>query len=326
VDVHTHFYPETYLRLIEQEGEPFGFRLSWTEQGPILATDSLRIGPLAAAFMDLEARLRDMDRLGIRVHALSLTFPMLYWASGDLGLRLARAFNDALVEAHAAYPERFVGLAVLPMQEPRLALQELERVVRLRGIRGVYAGTTIAGRELSEPAFWPIYERLEQLAWPLFLHPVDLLATPRLAPFYLGNLVGHPFDTTVAAACLIFGGVLDRFRRLRICLPHAGGSLPYLVGRLDRGWRVRRECQHLPQPPSAYLRRFVYDTISHSPSALRYLIDAVGADRVVLGSDYCFTMGYDRPLEILRRARGLSTADRSRILNGNAARLLRLPV
>jgi aminocarboxymuconate-semialdehyde decarboxylase len=324
IDVHTHFYPERYLDLIAAEGSASGLGVSRTEAGPILTVDSMRIGPLRRSFFDLDVRRREMDRLGVRVHALSLTFPMVYWAPPDLGLRLARAFNDAAAEAHAAFPERFVGLAILPMQEPALAVAELDRVARLPGIRGVYAGTGIAGRELSAPEFFPLYERLEQLRWPLFLHPVDLIATPRLHPYYLGNLVGHPFDTTVAAAYLIFGGVLDRFRRLQVCLPHAGGALPWVIGRLDRGWKVRGECRQPARKPSAYLRRFLYDTISHSPQALGFLIRAVGADRVVLGSDYCFTMGYDRPLDVLARLRPLAGRDRARILSDNAARLLRL--
>jgi aminocarboxymuconate-semialdehyde decarboxylase len=324
VDIHTHFYPEGYLRLLEEEDQSGQIGLSRTAQGPVILVGSLRIGPLRPSFSDLDIRRREMDRLHVQVHALSLTFPMVYFASPELGVRLARAFNDALVEAHTAYPDRFVGLAVLPMQEPTLALEELERVARRPGIRGLYAGTGVAGRELSAPEFFPIYARLEQLGWPLFLHPLELLTVPRLGPYYLGNLVGHPFDTTIAAAYLIFGGVLDRFRRLQICLPHAGGALPYVIGRLDRGWKVRGECRHLRRRPSAYLRRFTYDTISHAPGSLEFLIRTVGADRVLLGSDYCFTMGYDRPLDILNRLRGLTARDRLQIIAGNAKRLLRL--
>jgi aminocarboxymuconate-semialdehyde decarboxylase len=210
------------------------------------------------------------------------------------------------------------------MQEPKLALQELDRAAALPGIRGVYLGTNIRGRELSEPDFFLVYERMEALKLPLLLHPIDVVGAQRLAPFYLGNLLGNPFDSAVAAAHLIFGGVLDRFKRLTVCLPHAGGAFPYLVGRLSRGWKVRSECKHLHRPPSAYLRRFTYDTITHSPEALRYLIGLVGADRVMIGSDYCFDMGYQRPVQIVTRLRGLSTADKARILGGNAARLLRL--
>ncbi len=324
VDIHAHFYPESYLTLLAEEGARFGVQLSTSNpKGPVIETGRLRTGPLRAAFTDLDLRRREMDRQGVRVHALSLTTPMLYWADGEFGLRLARAFNDALDQAHTAFPDRFVGLATLPMQEPTLALEELNRVRRMPGIRGVYVATNVRGRELSDPDFFPIYERLEGLRLPLFLHPIEVIGAERLTSYHLGNLLGNPFDTAVAAAHLIYGGVLDRFTRLTVCLPHAGGAFPYLVGRLSRGWKVRSECRHLKRPPSAYLRRFTYDTISHSAEALRFLIGQVGADRVMLGSDYCFDMGYERPVGVVTTLR-LSRTDRDKILGGSAARLLRL--
>ncbi|MFQ5839782.1 MAG: amidohydrolase family protein [Candidatus Methylomirabilales bacterium] len=325
VDIHAHFFPASYLKLIAEEGQRFGAYLSTSDpKGPVIQLGPVRAGPLRSTFTDLDLRKKEMDRQGVRLHALSLTVPMVYWADGDLGLRLARAVNDAMAQAHTAFPDRFVGLATLPLQEPKLALEELDRAASLRGIRGVYLGTNIRGRELSDPDFFPIYERLEALRLPVFLHPLDVIGAQRLAPYYLGNLLGNPFDTSVAAAHLIFGGVLDRFKRLQVCLPHAGGAFPYLVGRLSRGWKVRAECKHLKRPPSAYLRRFTYDTIGHSSEALRYLVGLVGADRVMLGSDYCFDMGYERPVEVITRHPSLRAVDRARILGGNAARLLRL--
>ena len=325
VDIHAHFFPEGYLKLIAEEGGRFGVHLSRSDpKGPVIEIGSVRTGPLRAAFTDLDLRKKEMDRQGVRVHALSLTLPMVYWADSDLGLRLARVVNDALAQAHTAFPDRFVGLATLPMQEPKLALKELDRAARLPGIRGVYLGTNIRGRELSDPDFLPVYERIEALKLPVLLHPLNVIGAQRLAPYFLGNLLGNPFDSAVAAAHLIFGGVLDRFKRLQVCLPHAGGAFPYLVGRLSRGWKVRSECKHLKRSPSAYLRRFTYDTISHSPEALRYLIGLVGADRVMLGSDYCFDMGYEHPVEVVTRLRWLSRSDQAKILGGNAARLLRL--
>jgi aminocarboxymuconate-semialdehyde decarboxylase len=265
-----------------------------------------------------------MDRQGVRLHALSLTAPMVYWAEPEFGARLARAFNDAVAAAHRAYPERFVGLLTLPLQEPKLALEELDRGAQLPGVAGVYLGTNVRGRELSTPDYFPLYARMEALKLPLLLHPLDVLGGPRLGAFYLSNLLGNPFDNAVAAAHLIFGGVLDRFPKLKVCLPHAGGAFPYLVGRLTRGWKVRPECRHLKRPPTAYLRRFWYDTITHAPEALHYLIDLVGADRVMIGSDYCFDMGYERPVEIVTKLGGLSRADQARILGENATRFLRL--
>ncbi len=325
VDIHAHFFPEGYLKLIAEKGERFGIRFSASDpRGPVIEVGPLRVGPLRAGFRDLDIRRKEMDRQGVRVHALSLTYPMVYWADADLGLRLARAVNDAMSQAHTAFPDRFVGLATLPLQEPKFAMEELDRAARLPGIHGVYLGTNIQGRELSDPAFFPVYQRLEALRLPLLLHPIDVIGAQRLAPYHLGNLLGNPFDTAVAAAHLIFGGVLDRFTRLQVCLPHAGGAFPSLVGRLSRGWKIRSECKHITRAPSAYLRRFTYDTISHSAEALRYLISLVGADRVMLGSDYCFDMGYERPVEVITRLRALSRSDQARILGGNATRLLRL--
>ncbi len=327
IDIHAHFFPERYLRLVEQEGGPHGARLDRSNpRGVSIVVDGVGTPPLSSAYWDLDRRVRDMNRQGIEVQALSLTAPMVYFARPDLAARLARAFNDALAEAHTAYPGRFVGCAALPMQDPPAAVAELERAARLPGVRAVYMGTNIAGRDLSDPAFLPVFERCHEFELPVLLHPLTTIgAGDRLKRFYLSNLLGNPFDTAVAAAHLVLGGVLDRFPRLTVCLPHAGGALPYLFGRLQHGQKVRPEARDRARRPfGAYLRRFTYDTISHSPRALAYLIDLVGADRVMIGSDYCFDMGYERPRDMVTRRLRLRPADRVRILRGNAARLLGL--
>jgi aminocarboxymuconate-semialdehyde decarboxylase len=323
IDIHAHYFPEVYLRAIETHGERFGIALDRTDPtGPAIRMGAMLGGHLRREFYDLPARIKEMNRAGVDVHALSLTFPMVYWADAELGTRLARAVNDGMSAAHRAHPDRFVGLATLPMQDPRRAVEELDRAARLPGIRGVYLGTNVNGRELDDPAFLPVWERIDELELPVFLHPLNVIGANRLGPYYLANLLGNPFDTAVAAARLIFGGVLDRFPRLSVCLPHAGGALPYLIGRLDKGKKVRPECAHLKRLPSAYLRRFTYDTISHAPGPLRYLIDQVGADRVMIGSDYCFDLGIDRPVQVVTGLKGLSRAEQARILGGNAAKLL----
>jgi aminocarboxymuconate-semialdehyde decarboxylase len=323
IDIHAHYFSESYLRVTEEQGRAFGVTVDRTNAaGPALRTGTALGGPLRREFYDLEARVREMNRIGVRVHALSLTFPMVYWADGDLGAHLARVMNDAMSEAHVAYPDRFVALMTLPMQDPARAVDEIDRAARLPGMRGVYLGTNVNGRELDDPAFLPVWTRIHELGLPTFLHPIDVVGASRLAPYYLGNLLGNPFETAVAAAHLIFGGVLDRFPKLHVSLPHAGGALPYLVGRLDKGRKTRPELAHMTRSPSAYLRRFSYDTISHAPASLRYLIDLVGADRVMIGSDYCFDVGYERPVEVLMRWTTLSRADQAKILGGTAARLL----
>jgi aminocarboxymuconate-semialdehyde decarboxylase len=324
IDVHAHFFPEAFIELIEADGARFGARVERDARGPVLVTPEGRTPPLEPTYWDLDRRVRAMNRVRVDVHALSLTLPMVYWADADLGARLARAVNDAMDEAHRVHPERFVGCATLPMQDPARALEELDRVTTLKGIRAVYLGTNVNGRELSDPAYLPVFSRCAEARLPVLLHPIHVIGLERLRPFYLNNLLGNPFDTAIAAAHLVFGGVLDRFPRLEVCLPHAGGALPYLAGRLRRGQRVRSEARDRARRPfESYLRRFTYDTITHNAGALAWLIRTVGADRVMLGSDYCFDMGYERPREVVVRQR-LGRADRARILGGTAARLLRL--
>lgn len=281
------------------------------------------IGPITADYHDLDQRLKAMDAQGVTVHALSLMPPMVYWAGGPLGLRLARLVNDAMAEATRLRPERFVALATLPMQDPEAAMSELNRAVTVLGCRGVYLGTNVLGKELTDPSFLPVFERIQALQAPVFLHPLNVIGAQRLTSYYLHNLLGNPFDTAVAAANLIFSGLLDRFPKLNVCLPHAGGAFPYLIGRLNHGWRVRDECRALKKPPSSYLRRFTYDTISHAPESLEYLIKLVGVDRVMLGSDFCFDMGYERPVKAVTTLK-LGRKEQEKIIGGNAARLLRL--
>jgi len=323
IDIHSHFVPEEYLRLIEAEGEPYGVRLRSGANGPMIVVGQAVIGPITAHYHNLDLRLKAMDAQRVTVHALSLNPPMVYWADDALGVRLARLVNDAMAEATRAHPERFVALATLPMQDPEAAVNEVDRAVKELGCRGIYLGTNIRGKELNDSLFLPVFERINALRVPIFLHPFNVIGSQRLTSYYLHNLLGNPFDTAVAAANLIFSGLLDRFPKLDICLPHAGGAFPYLIGRLNHGWKVRQECRGLKKPPLSYLRRFTYDTISHAPQSLRYLIDLVGADRVMLGSDYCFDMGYERPVKVITALK-LSRKDQEKILSRNAARLLRL--
>jgi aminocarboxymuconate-semialdehyde decarboxylase len=324
VDIHAHLYPERYLNILAAEGRSFGITVDRTRPKELVIDIRGSRLSIGRAFIDLDVRLKEMKRQGVDVHALSLTRPMVYWADPELGLKLSQAMNDAMAEAHTAFPDRFVGLVVLPMQDIPSSLQELERAAKLPGTRGVYMGTNINGTDLSDPKFLPLFQRIEEMRLPIFLHPTQVNGPERLKLYFFYNLLGFPFDTAIAAAHLIFSGVLDRFPRLSFCLPHAGGALPYLVGRMNRGHKVTEECRQMKHKPAAYLRRFTYDTISHDPGALLYLIRLVGADRVMIGSDYCFAIGYDRPVEVVTRLPGLSRADRGRILGVNAARLLKL--
>jgi aminocarboxymuconate-semialdehyde decarboxylase len=325
IDIHAHYFPEPYLDLIAKHGHRVGASVTADPQGRRFVQVGLllRTGPITPLFIDIDARLKEMDRQGVRMHALSLTQPMVYWADDDLGVRLCVAFNDAISSAHRQHPDRLIGFACLPFQNPKLALEELERAAKLPGIRGVYIATAVRDRELSDPSFFPVYERMADLGLPLFLHPM-MINNERMKQFYLINLCGNPFETALAASHLIYGGVLDAFPKLEICLPHAGGALPILRGRLDRGFHTRNECKTIPRPPSEYLKRFTYDTISYNEEILQDLMDLVGADRIMMGSDYCFDIAYEEPVKVVTEMKTLTEEQKEQILGGNAKRLLKL--
>jgi aminocarboxymuconate-semialdehyde decarboxylase len=323
IDIHAHYFPEAYLDLVATEGKRFDATYYMTDKGWFIKTPAGNNGPLAAKFIDIKARIADMDQQGVSLQAISLTAPMLYWGDAAFSTKLARAWNDAASAMCQTYPTRLVALLTLPMLYPDQAIDELNRASKLPGMRGVYLGTNIGTRDLDDPLFEPVMARIENLDLPIFLHPVEPIGADRLKAFFLSNLIGNPVDTAIAACHLIFGGVLDRHPKLQISLPHAGGVLPILIGRIDQGWRTRPELKHLPQAPSTYLKRFTYDTIAHSKSIMEYVIQQVGVERVMLGSDYCFTMGYDQPVRFLDQV-DLGSEQRTMILSGNAARLLKL--
>jgi len=323
IDTHAHWYPPEFLALLAKDGPPAGGGVEHSG-----ANYKITAGKLANAFTEefvsVDLRLAGMQRQGVDMQALSLTTPMVYWAPPAFGLALSQAWNDAASAACVKHPNRFVGLAMVPMQDPVLALRELERAAKLPGMRGLYMATNIDGIELDDKRYWDIYARCEETGWPIFLHPVYTIGNERLTRFYLKNLLGNPYDTGVAAAHLIFGGVLDAFPKLEFNLPHAGGTLPGIIGRLDHGSKVRPEMKHMKQPPSSYLRRFSYDTIGHDDRINMNLVRLVGADRVLLGSDYCFDMGLEQPVHTVERLTELPDAERNLILGGSAAKLLRV--
>ncbi len=323
IDTHAHWYPREWMDLVLKDGPKQGATIETGAAGYRFVGEKL-VNAYTEEFVSLELRLKGMDRQGVDVHALSLTTPMVYWATPAFGLAMAQAYNDAVSAAHLKYPKRLIGLAQIPMQDPALALKELERAAKLPGMRGLYLATTIDGKELDHKDFWDIYAKCQDLGWPIFLHPVYTVGGDRFKRFYLKNLLGNPYDTGIAAACLIFGGVLDEFPRLEINLPHAGGTLPGVIGRLDHGTKLRAELKHMKQLPSQYLRRFTYDTIGHDDMINRNLIRQVGADRVLLGSDYCFDMGLEEPVHTVERLTDVSYAERDLILGKTAAKLLRI--
>ena len=272
---------------------------------------------------DVPTMLRALD--AARLDAAAVSAPpelFLYWADAGVTVRIARAFNDGLVEMARAYPQRFLPLATLPLQNPTAAVTELERVIGL-GLRGAAICTNVNGADLDDPAVAPVFAAAQRLGVPLFLHPQNAGDISRLQDFHLWNMLGFPMETTTAAARLILSGVFDQHPELKIVLAHGGGFLPYQLGRLDHGYRVRPALSAvLKRPPSAYLANLHCDSLVHDAVALRFLIERMGAEHVVLGTDHPFDMGSDTPVQAVE-ALGLSKGAQAAVLGGNLARLLR---
>ena len=330
IDFHCHLTPKAYLDAIEKDPGKWKASIEVREGQRFIRPANypfpVGFGPLTPGYWDPVARIEHMRAIRVDMEAISApTYLFYYWADPGLALEVARMTNEAIAAAARAHPEHFVGMATLPLQDPGLAARELTRAVRELGLRAVEIGTQVAGRELDDPALHLFYECVQELDVPIFVHPNNAEGGNRTRRFYFGNVLGFPFDTTIAVASVIFGGVLERFPRLKFCFAHGGGFLPYQIGRLDHAARVRPECQGLPRRPHEYLRRMFYDTLTHSQESLRWLVGLVGSDHVLLASDYPYDMGEFEPVRFVEGA-GLSPEALRNILGANAARLLRLPV
>lgn len=272
-----------------------------------------------------EAKLADMDSMGIDVQLLSPAPPQYYyWAEPDLGLATSRLINDRIAETVAAHSDRFAGLATLPMQAPDLALTEMRRAVSDLGLKGIEISSNVAGAELSEPRFAPIFAAAEELGIVIFLHPLGFSHGERLSRHYLNNVIGNPLESTIAVSHLIFGGVLDRHPGLKLCIAHGGGYLPTYSGRMDHAFHARADCRGCQHLPSSYLKRLWFDTVVFDPDQLAQMVHKLGAERIVMGTDYPFDMGEPDPVGFVRRTSGLSEKEVAAILGGNAAELLGL--
>lgn len=276
----------------------------------------------------IELRLKDMDRMGIDIQAVSpAPQQTYYWAEPGLGAELSRLINDRLAEIVAEWPDRFVGLGTVPLQNVELAVIELERCVKQLGLRGVEINPNVAGKELTDPALNldRFFAKARELDIVIFMHPVGFTQGERLMDHYFNNVIGNPLDTTIGTSRLIFDGVMERHPGLKVVLPHAGGFLAHYWARMDHAWRARPDCRTvIKKAPSSYLKKFYFDTIAFDPEMLRNLIDKFGAGQVVLGTDYPFDMGEDDPVGLINSVPRLPSAEKEKIMGGNAARLLKI--
>jgi aminocarboxymuconate-semialdehyde decarboxylase len=329
IDIHTHVdFAGTFELLGKRysEEEIFNrFIVSVTGRRSAELNREIMSG-IRDALRDPQKKIRDMEEKKIGFYVLSSTpFAFLYEVEEDLAVELARFHNDQLSEMVKKYPDRFAAMATLPLQVPEEALKELERATKTLGLWGVEIGSHVGKRELGDEVFWPIYKALEGLDMPIFIHPHHVAGIDRLQDFYLNNLIGNPLDTTIAAANLIFSGALEKYPGLKIILAHGGGQFPFIMGRIEHGYEVRPEAREkVHQPPRAFLKNFYFDTITHNPEALRYLIAFAGSDHVLLGSDYPYDMGDANPVQNVSKLSGIKAIDRRKIMRENAIALFGL--
>jgi aminocarboxymuconate-semialdehyde decarboxylase len=279
----------------------------------------------ALALTSTDERLARMDRMRVDVQAVSPSPQQFYWAEPELGARLSRLQNEHVAGLVAERPKRFAGLGSVPLQDPPAAAKELEYLTKELELRGVQVSTYPASRELGDPALEPFWETAAGLGSVVFVHPLGFTHGERFRQFYLNNSIAHPLESALAVASLIFNGVLKRYPALKVVVAHGGGYLPFHPSRLDHAWEVRPECRvHIDEPPSHYLKQIYVDTVVYTPESVSQLVGMMGADHVLLGTDYPFDMGEEDPVGLVERTPGLSDEEREMIRGGNAARLLGL--
>lgn len=329
IDVHAHYLPGCVYRTTKSGKEWHGLTLEEDAEGHqylIRGQKSHELTPKVN--WDIVQRLRVMDSMGVDMHVLSIrNFLYNYDLSAEVCVATSREINDDISEVTKEHPERFAGLATLPMQDVGEAITELERVVGELGLKGAMIADTVNGRTYDEPEFLPFFQAAEQSGALLFIHQLggSSLVKKVIPRYHLSNSIGNLLDRTMTFASLVFGGVMDKCPELKICLAHGGGFVCHGIGRMDRGWEVRPEARvNLQQPPSRYLNRFFYDSLTHSEPALRYLINTVGPERVVLGTDWPADMGLDWPVSWILEMSSLTQEEKDMILWKNLERLLDL--
>ena len=323
IDFHNHYYPPAYLKAL-QSGES-AVEVTVDEQGNPRLHYPGDYNIAVPGQRDLDVRVKMLDAHGIDMQVLTLTTPGTHVETPPAAVRLAALVNDEFAAAMEAKPGRFSALATLPLNDPAASVKELERACRQLGLRGAMLFSNVNGVALADQRFYALYELANDLEAVLYIHPTHPLGVEAMTEYWLMPLVGFLFDTTLAAAKLVFSGVAERYPKITWVLAHLGGQIPYIAERLDRGHRAFRECRvNIQRPPSEYLKRFYLDTVNFDGRALEFAIGFSGADHLLAGSDYAHQIGSPRLMLDSIRALKVSEKDKAAILGGNAARLLRL--
>jgi aminocarboxymuconate-semialdehyde decarboxylase len=321
-DLHTHYYTQKYFERIRELPSEFSFAQSPTGQ-TIITFRGARFFGVTQPMTDVAKRIEDMDRVGIDTEVVSLSTPNVFFTSGEHQSGVARLINDAYADLIASHPKRFKGFASIPMDAPDEALKELHRAIDELKLNGVVLLSNIGGKPLTAPQYRPFFEEANRMKLCIFLHPMLPINAEPFREYVLGPIIGFPFDTTLAVARMCYEGMFEAFPNIRWIVGHLGGAVPYLMERMDNGFRDFAECrQHINKLPSEYLKRLYYDTVSFSSYTLKMVRDMVGADHMVMGSDYPHLLGsIDRAVSSIESL-DIEPAEREQIFSGNALQIL----
>jgi len=322
LDLHTHFYTDEFFRCVRDLPSEFSFATSSTGQ-TIITYRGARFFGVTPPMTDVSKRLEDMDRTGIDVEVVSLSTPNVFFTDARHQPEVARMINDSYADLIARHPKRFKGFASIPMDAPDAALAELHRVIDDLKLNGVVLLSNIGGRPLTSPQYRPFFEEANRLGLCIFLHPMLPSNSESFQEYVLGPIIGFPFDTTLAVARMCYDGMFEDFKDIRWIIGHLGGAVPYLMERMDNGFRDFADCrQKIDKLPSVYLKQLYYDTVSFSEHSLTMVKNMVGADHMVMGSDYPHLLGsIDRAVTSIASLE-ISGSDKQKIFSGNALRIL----
>ena len=322
LDLHTHFYTEEFFRTIRDLPSEFSFGASSSGQ-TIITYRGARFFGVTPAMTDVSKRIEDMDRVGIDVEVVSLSTPNVFFTDAEHQPAVARMMNDAYADLIARHPKRFKGFASIPMDAPDASLSELHRAIDTLKLNGVVLLSNIGGRPLTSPEYRPFFEEANRMKLCIFLHPMLPAHSDAFREYVLGPIIGFPFDTSLAVARMCYDGMFEELPDIRWIIGHLGGAIPYLMERMDNGFRDFAECRvKIDKLPSVYLKRLYYDTVSFSPYTLKMVRDMIGAVHMVMGSDYPHLLGsIDRAVTSIE-ALDITEGDKSQIFSGTALTIL----
>lgn len=326
IDIHAHILPKTLPDMEEKfgaRGFPF---IVHDEDGARIMKDGQFFRGLQPNAWDVDRRIEEYRGHDIQVQVLS-TVPVMfsYWAATEHALYLARYLNDHMAEVCREHPRELIGLGTVPLQDPDAAVGELRRCVEELGLPGVQIGSHVNSWNLDDPSLFPFFEAAEDLGAALLIHPWDMMGKDEMPKYWLPWLVGMPAELSRAICSMIFGGVFERLPGLRVCFAHGGGAFPYTIGRIEHGFNMRPDLVAVDNDvnPREYLKRFYVDSVVHDPQALRYLLEVMSVEKVMLGTDYPFPLGEQKPGRLITEL-GLGQDEQQRLFHETALEWLGL--